>query len=106
SRMPVAAASFERAAQALAAGIAATAALVEIDIAVVGGGVAGAGEVLFAPLRRSLRRYATLSFVRDLTVVPALTGTDAGLLGAAAAAGRTRERGSRAGANAGAGTGS
>ncbi|MEU8617859.1 ROK family protein [Streptomyces sp. NPDC048623] len=83
---PVAVASFERAAQALAAGIAATASLVEIDIAVVGGGVAGAGEVLFAPLRRALRSYATLSFVRGLTVVPALTGTDAGLLGAAAAA--------------------
>ncbi|MFB7357094.1 ROK family protein [Streptomyces gardneri] len=84
---PVAVASFERAAQALAAGIAATAALVEVDIAVVGGGVAGAGEVLFGPLRRSLRSYATLSFVRNLTVVPAATGTDAGLLGAAAAAG-------------------
>ncbi|MFB6631633.1 ROK family protein [Streptomyces sp. NPDC056362] len=83
---PVAIASFERAGRALAAGIAATAALVEIDIAVVGGGVAGAGEVLFAPLRRGLRDYATLSFVRDLTVVPAVTGTDAGLLGAAAAA--------------------
>ncbi|MET9950025.1 ROK family protein [Streptomyces sp. NPDC006339] len=83
---PVAVASFERAARALAAGIAATATLVEVDIAVVGGGVAGAGEVLFAPLRRSLRSYATLSFVRGLTVVPALTGTDAGLLGAAAAA--------------------
>ncbi|MFD7962210.1 ROK family protein [Streptomyces zaomyceticus] len=86
---PVALASFERAAQALAAGIAATAALVEIDIAVVGGGVAGAGEILFAPLRRSLATYATLSFVRNLTVVPALTGTDAGLLGAAAAASST-----------------
>ncbi|WP_329123664.1 ROK family protein [Streptomyces sp. NBC_01353] len=83
---PVAVASFDRAAQALAAGIAATATLVEIDIAVVGGGVAGAGDVLFDPLRRSLRAYATLSFVRDLVVVPALTGTDAGLLGAAAAA--------------------
>ncbi|MFD7130727.1 ROK family protein [Streptomyces sp. NPDC059894] len=83
---PVARASFERAARALAAGIAATAALVEIDIAVVGGGVAEAGEVLFAPLRRSLADYATLSFVRRLTVVPARMGTDAGLVGAAAAA--------------------
>lgn len=46
---PVAVASFERAAQALAAGIAATATLVEIDIAVIGGGVAGAGDILFAP---------------------------------------------------------
>lgn len=86
---PVAVASFERAAQALAAGIAATASLVEIDIAVVGGGVAGAGEVLFGPLRRSLRSYATLSFVEGLVVVPALTGTDAGLLGAAAAVPRS-----------------
>ncbi|MFF1957288.1 ROK family protein [Streptomyces sp. NPDC058220] len=83
---PVAIASFDRAAQALAAGIAATATLVEIGIAVVGGGVANAGEVLFAPLRRSLRDYATLSFVRQLKVAPALTGMDAGLVGAAAAA--------------------
>ncbi|MFI1000467.1 ROK family protein [Streptomyces galbus] len=83
---PVAVASFERAAQALAAGIAATATLVEIDIAVVGGGVGKAGEVLFAPLRQALKRYATLSFVRRLTVVPAQMGTDAGLVGAAAAA--------------------
>ncbi|MFE7109008.1 ROK family protein [Streptomyces sp. NPDC057575] len=83
---PVAVASFERAAQALAAGIAATATLVEIDIAVVGGGVAGAGDILFAPLRRALRQYATLSFVRRIEVAPAVMGTDAGLVGAAAAA--------------------
>ncbi|MGA4847385.1 ROK family protein [Streptomyces sp. G5(2025)] len=83
---PVALASFERAAQALAAGIAATATLVEIDIAVIGGGVAKAGDILFTPLRRALRDYATLSFVRRLTVAPAVTGTDAGLVGAAAAA--------------------
>ncbi|MEV6398178.1 ROK family protein [Streptomyces sp. NPDC051907] len=83
---PVAVASFERAAQALAAGIAATATLVEIEIAVIGGGVAGAGDVLFTPLRRSLREYATLSFVQRLTIAPARTGTDAGLVGAAAAA--------------------
>lgn len=87
---PIATASFERAARALAAGIAATATLVEIDIAVIGGGVAGAGDVLFAPLRRSLRDYATLSFVQRLTVAPALTGGDAGLLGAAAAAAPAR----------------
>ncbi|MFJ9617062.1 ROK family protein [Streptomyces noursei] len=78
--------SFERAGQALAAGIAATATLVEIDIAVIGGGVAGAGDVLFDPLRTALRDYATLSFVSGLTVVPAQMGTDAGVVGAAAAA--------------------
>ncbi|MFD7896622.1 ROK family protein [Streptomyces sp. NPDC059743] len=83
---PVAIASFDRAAQALAAGIAATATLVEIRIAVIGGGVANAGELLFAPLRRSLQDYATLSFVQHIKIAPALTGTDAGLVGAAAAA--------------------
>ncbi|WP_282699938.1 ROK family protein [Streptomyces sp. CC219B] len=93
---PVAVASFERAAQALAAGIAATATLVEIDIAVVGGGVGKAGEVLFAPLRKALGDYATLSFVQRLAVMPAQMGTDAGLVGAAAAA-LTRRTGSATG---------
>ncbi|HLL36951.1 MAG TPA: ROK family protein [Streptomyces sp.] len=82
---PVAVASFERAARALAAGIAATATLVEIDIAVIGGGVGKAGDVLFTPLRQALADYATLSFVRHLDIAPAQTGTDAGLVGAAAA---------------------
>jgi glucokinase len=82
----VALASFERAAQALAAGIAATATLVEIEVAVIGGGVAGAGDVLFAPLRERLRDYATLSFVAGVEVLPARLGSDAGLVGAAAAA--------------------
>ncbi|NGO06187.1 ROK family protein [Streptomyces sp. HC44] len=82
----VALASFERAAQALAAGIAATATLVEIDIAVIGGGVGKAGDILFTPLRAALRDYATLSFVQRLTITPAQMGTDAGLVGAAAAA--------------------
>ncbi|MEU7059165.1 ROK family protein [Streptomyces sp. NPDC046197] len=87
----VALASFERAAQALAAGIAATATLVEIDVAVIGGGVGKAGDVLFTPLRKALSSYATLSFVQRLKVTPAQMGTDAGLVGAAAAAlaGRT-----------------
>ncbi|MCX5337415.1 MULTISPECIES: ROK family protein [unclassified Streptomyces] len=83
---PVAVASFARAAQALAAGIAATATLVEIDIAVIGGGVGKAGDVLFTPLRKALTDYATLSFVQRLVVTPAQMGTDAGLVGAAAAA--------------------
>ncbi|MFF4009250.1 ROK family protein [Streptomyces sp. NPDC001717] len=83
---PVALAAFDRAGRALAAAIAATATLVETDIAVVGGGVAASGGTLFEPIRRHLASYATLSFVRDLKVVPAALGTHAGLIGAAAAA--------------------
>ncbi|WP_234327884.1 ROK family protein [Streptomyces sp. NRRL F-2664] len=83
---PVALAAFDRAGRALAAAIAAAATLVETDIAVIGGGVAAAGDILFGPIRTHLAQYATLSFVQGLKVVPATLGTDAGLIGAAAAA--------------------
>ncbi|MFC8533535.1 ROK family protein [Streptomyces sp. NPDC057249] len=83
---PQALAAYERAAQALAAAIAATAAIVELDIVVVGGGVAQAGDTLFAPLRRHMADYAVLDFTRGLAVVPALLALDAGLIGAAAVA--------------------
>ncbi|MCJ1681077.1 ROK family protein [Streptomyces sp. APSN-46.1] len=83
---PIALAAFDRAGRALAAAIAATATLVETDIAVIGGGVAASGDTLFGPIRAHLGSYATLSFVRDLQVVPASLGTHAGLIGAAAAA--------------------
>jgi glucokinase len=81
----IALAAFERAGRALAAGIAATAMLVDLRVAVIGGGVAKAGPLLFDPLRRHLARYASLPFTRDLEVLPATLGGDAGLIGAAAA---------------------
>ncbi|MER6478567.1 ROK family protein, partial [Streptomyces filamentosus] len=80
-------AAFDRAGRALAAAVAATAALVELDLVVVGGGVSQAGEVLFAPLRRHLASYAVLDFTRGLRVVPAGLALDAGLIGAAAVGG-------------------
>ncbi|MFI8191592.1 ROK family protein [Streptomyces sp. NPDC085946] len=79
-------AAYERAAQALAAAIAATIALVELDVVVIGGGVAQAGETLFAPLRRRMADYAVLDFARGVPIVPAGLALDAGLIGAAAAA--------------------
>ncbi|MGW4897916.1 ROK family protein [Kitasatospora sp. NPDC004240] len=81
---PVALASFDRAAQALAAGIAATAALVDLHRVVIGGGVAQTGELLLTPLARHLDRYAALPYVRGLDVRRAVLGPDAGLVGAAA----------------------
>ncbi|MGW4897403.1 ROK family protein [Kitasatospora sp. NPDC004240] len=83
---PLALRAYDRAARALAAGIAATATLVEIEAAVIGGGVAKAGPLFLDPLRRSLADYATLPFARGVAVVPAHFGTDAGLVGAAALA--------------------
>ena len=81
---PIALASFDLSAKALAAAIAGTAALVDIEAAVIGGGVAKSGELLFGPLREHLKEYARLSFTRDVTVHPAALGGDAGLIGAAA----------------------
>ena len=80
-------ASFDRAGKALAAAIAGTAALLEIEAAVIGGGVAKAGDLLFGPVREHLKEYARLSFTRDVTVHPAALGGDAGLIGAAALVG-------------------
>lgn len=88
----IALAAFERAGRALAAGIACTAMLVDIRAAVIGGGVAKAGPLLLDPLRRHLATYASLPFTRDLAILPATLGADAGLIGAAAALAE-RERG-------------
>lgn len=90
---PIARAAYDRAGRALAAAVSAAAALVEIEVAVIGGGVAQAGEALFAPLRRTLSDYATLTFTRDVRVVPAQIGADAGLVGAAAACRAYRDAG-------------
>jgi glucokinase len=82
----VAVRAFRRGADALAAAIASAAAVCDLDLVVIGGGVAGAGPVLFDPLREALDTYAGLDFLRNLRVVAAELGGDAGLVGAAALA--------------------
>lgn len=84
ARDGVAMRAFARGARALAAMIASVAAVCDLDLVVVGGGVANAGPVLFDPLGIALRDYASLDFIRDLRVVPAELGGEAGLVGAAA----------------------
>ncbi|CAM3923480.1 ROK family protein [Kibdelosporangium persicum] len=80
----VALAAFDRAGRAVGMAIAATAALCDLDLAVVGGGIAQAGELLLNPVREALTDYARLSYVDTLRVVPAELGGQAGLVGAAA----------------------
>jgi glucokinase len=80
----VARAAFARAGNALGIGLASAVALLELQVVVVGGGLAGAGELLLAPARESFRRHAGLAFVRRARIVPAAAGRDAGLVGAAA----------------------
>ncbi|KAB8197814.1 ROK family protein [Nonomuraea phyllanthi] len=80
---PVAVAAFERGARALAGMIASTAAAVEITTVVIGGGVSGAGKVLFDPLERMLDDVAGLAFVRAVRVHQSTLGVHAALAGAA-----------------------
>jgi glucokinase len=54
---------------------------------VVGGGVAEAGELLFAPLRAEVkRRVGRVAPLHAIDIVPATLGSDAGAVGAALAA--------------------
>ena len=81
---PVAVRAFRRGATAVAAMIASVGAVCDLDLAVIGGGVAKSGPVLFDPLREALTHYAGLDFIAGLQVVPAQLGGNAGLVGAAA----------------------
>lgn len=78
--------AFQRGARAVAATIASVGAVCDLDLVVIGGGVAKSGALLFDPLRAALADYTGLEFLRGLRVVPAELGGDAGLVGAAALA--------------------
>ena len=80
-------AAFRRGTTALARTIASVAAVCDLDLVVIGGGVAASGPLLFEPLREALADYARLRFLRGLRVVQAELGAEAGLVGAARLAG-------------------
>lgn len=79
--------AFHRGAGALAAMIASVGAVCDLDLVVIGGGVANSGRLLFDPLRAKLSDYAGLDFIRGLRVLPAELGGQAGMIGAARLAG-------------------
>jgi glucokinase len=81
---PVGIAAMRRAGRALGIAIASAAALCDLEVVSVGGGLSQAGPLLFDPLEEALRAHARLEFTRDITVVPAALGQSAGLVGAAA----------------------
>jgi glucokinase len=81
---PVALQAFRRGATAVAAMIVSVGAVCDLDLVVIGGGVAKAGGLLFDPVREMLSTLAGLDFIRDLRVAPAELGGEAGLVGAAA----------------------
>jgi glucokinase len=80
---PVALQAYRRGATAIAAMIASVGAVCDLDLVVIGGGVASSGALLFDPVREALATYARLDFLRGLRVLPAEL-PNAGLVGAAA----------------------
>ena len=84
---PLAVRAFRRGATALAAMIASVGAVCDLDLVVIGGGVAKSADLLFDPVRAALADYAGLDFLAGLRVVPAELGGEAGLVGAARLAG-------------------
>ncbi|MFN8637293.1 MAG: ROK family protein [Chloroflexota bacterium] len=84
---PTAVKFVEEAGIAVGRGIAAAAALLDLDRVVIGGGVAlGAGELLLRPLRQTLEQEARLDFTRGIEQAVRLSdlGLIAALAGAAA----------------------
>ncbi|ATE57811.1 ROK family protein [Actinosynnema pretiosum] len=82
----IARAAFRRAGRAVGLAVVATAALCDLELAVVGGGVAQVGDLLLDPVRETVAAHARLSYLDGLRVEPARLGSRAGLVGAAALA--------------------
>ena len=51
------------------------------DAIVIGGGVANAGDLVFEPIRRTIRARTLPLFHENLQVLPATLGNDAGIIG-------------------------
>ena len=67
----------------LGVGLANVVNLLEPEIVIVGGSIALAGEVLFDPLIAAARDHVCAFLARDVEIVPAELGDEAGLMGAA-----------------------
>ncbi len=80
----VAIAAFRRSGEAVGIALASVAALLDLDVAVIGGGMVQSGDLLMEPLREAFRAHAGLPHAARMTIVPAALGQDAGIIGAAA----------------------
>jgi len=79
----VARAAFARSGTAVGVALASVGALLDLDVAAIGGGITHAGDLLFTPMREAFERHAGFGFVRRLRITPASAGQQAGLVGAA-----------------------
>jgi len=81
---PVALQCWDDIAEKLASTLATSCWLLNPEALVIGGGVANAGDLLFAPLRKHLEAQLNGPFIEHLQIYKAKFGNEAGILGAAA----------------------
>ena len=80
---PIAQAAFVRSGRAVGIALASAAALLDVRVVVVGGGLALVPQ-LWPPMRQAFKEHARMGYLRDVSVVPAALGARSGLAGAAA----------------------
>jgi len=66
----------------LALGIANIFTLLAPEVVVIGGGIAGAGEMLFVPLRQMIPQFVSMIPREKINIVPAQLGAESGVCGA------------------------
>jgi glucokinase len=80
----VARAALERSGRAVGTVVGSVAALLDVRIVVIGGGLAQSGPALWEPLQEAFEQQARLPYLAGARVVPSGLDGDAGLVGAAA----------------------
>ncbi len=81
---PAALTAFARAGRAVGVAVASIVSALDLELVVVGGGIAQSGEVFFGPLREAFDEHAGMAFVRECRILPSQLGYLAGISGAAA----------------------
>ncbi|MCK4539165.1 MAG: ROK family protein [Candidatus Krumholzibacteria bacterium] len=75
--------TFEETGRYLGIGLANIVHILNPDRIAIGGGIAGAGEMILGPARESMKRHLMGDILQDIEVVPAVLGNTASFLGAA-----------------------
>ncbi len=79
---PIAVAAFQRCGAAVGTAVASAAALLDLQVAAIGGGLSRAGDLLMPAIFEAFQRHAGLEFASRCRIV--LAGAESGLVGAAA----------------------
>lgn len=76
-------AAYNRAGKYIGLAIADLLHIFNVSVIIIGGGVSRAGDILFDPIRQSVKEFVISDvFLEDLQILPAALGDDSGLMGA------------------------